>query len=196
MLLKLGLTANGASTGLAQLGAEIGISAAEFHGAMKRTAAAGLLDRDPRRPRVSPFLEFLEHGLRYVFVSQRGAITRGIPTAHSAPPLRDLLMEGVTQPGRLQEMYENLHGRVESPTRLQDMFAKQYANVSETLVWPHPDGDVRGESFEPLYPTAVDAARRDERLYECLALVDALRTGRARERRLAIDLLATKLRES
>jgi len=62
------------------------------------------------------------------------------------------------------------------------------------LVWPHPEGDVRGESLEPLYPSAIDAARRDRALYESLALVDALRVGRARERALAIDLLTKRLR--
>jgi hypothetical protein len=52
-------------------------------------------------------------------------------------------------------------------------------------VWPDPDGSVRGESFEPLYPSVPAAARRDPRLYELLALVDAIRGGRARERAAA-----------
>jgi hypothetical protein len=52
-------------------------------------------------------------------------------------------------------------------------------------VWPDADGTVRGESFEPLYPSAPAAARRDSHLYEILALIDAIRGGRARERALA-----------
>jgi hypothetical protein len=39
------------------------------------------------------------------------------------------------------------------------------------------------------------AARRDPVLYELLALVDALRDGRARERRMAERELSTRLRE-
>ncbi len=58
-------------------------------------------------------------------------------------------------------------------------------------VWPAADGTARGESLKPLYKSVPDAARKDEKLYECLALIDALRAGRARERQLA----ATHLRE-
>jgi hypothetical protein len=50
--------------------------------------------------------------------------------------------------------------------------------------------------LEPLYPSAVDAARRDPVLYECLALVDAIRVGRARERALAVDLLRKRIHSS
>ncbi len=56
-------------------------------------------------------------------------------------------------------------------------------------VWPDPEGTVRGESIEPLYPSVPRAARVDERLYEGLALLDAIRIGRARERRVAAERL-------
>lgn len=60
-------------------------------------------------------------------------------------------------------------------------------------VWPDPEGSVRGVSLEPLYRTVPAAARRDERLYELLALVDAIRDGRARERNLAVKELGMRL---
>ena len=41
----------------------------------------------------------------------------------------------------------------------------------------------------PLYPKVPQAAREDAQLYELLALTDALRVGRPRERQLASDLL-------
>ncbi len=56
-------------------------------------------------------------------------------------------------------------------------------------VWAHPAGKIRGITLAPLYPTAPDAALRDDRLYAMLALFDALRSGRARERNAAKDLL-------
>lgn len=56
-------------------------------------------------------------------------------------------------------------------------------------VWPDPEGQTRGLSFSPLYRSAPEAARRDIRLYELLALADALRGGRARERKLAAELI-------
>ena len=61
-------------------------------------------------------------------------------------------------------------------------------------VWPDPDGDVRGASFEPLHRAVPEAARKDHRLYELLALIDALRDGRVRERQLAEKALSALLR--
>lgn len=52
-------------------------------------------------------------------------------------------------------------------------------------VWPYPEGPVRGYSFAPLHKNVPLAALEDPGLYELLALVDALRDGRARERELA-----------
>lgn len=53
-------------------------------------------------------------------------------------------------------------------------------------VWPYAEGTVRGLSLEPLYPSVPAAAARDPKLYELLALVDAMRDGRARERNFAV----------
>lgn len=60
-------------------------------------------------------------------------------------------------------------------------------------VWPDPEGTVRGVAFSPLYKLAPQAARSDPALYELLALVDAIRGGRARERALAIKELSKRL---
>ena len=60
-------------------------------------------------------------------------------------------------------------------------------------VWPDPEGKVRGESFSPLYKSAPVAAKHDAALYELLALVDAVRGGRAREREMAIKEISKRL---
>lgn len=60
-------------------------------------------------------------------------------------------------------------------------------------VWPDPDGEVRGVEFVPLYPSVPKAARRDSKLYELLALVDAIRMGKSRERELAVKELKRRL---
>ena len=62
-------------------------------------------------------------------------------------------------------------------------------------VWPDPEGEVRGAGFEPLCRSVPKAARKDPVLYELLALVDALRDGRARERGIAERALSSRLRE-
>jgi len=60
-------------------------------------------------------------------------------------------------------------------------------------VWPWRDGETRGIALEPLYRTAPAAALRDPMLYELLALVDAIRDGRARERKIAEKELISRL---
>jgi hypothetical protein len=60
-------------------------------------------------------------------------------------------------------------------------------------VWPDPAGERRGMALHPLYPTVPKAARADPVLYESLALFDALRSGAARERELASQLLGERL---
>jgi hypothetical protein len=60
-------------------------------------------------------------------------------------------------------------------------------------VWPDPDGPVQGVLVRPLYRSVPRAALQDSNLHELLALVDALRLGRARERALAAQELEQRL---
>jgi hypothetical protein len=70
----------------------------------------------------------------------------------------------------------------------------QIAPSDEPLpVWPFPDGPSRGVAFDPIYKTAPLAALNDGVLYEYLSLVDALRSGRAREASLARAELERRL---
>jgi hypothetical protein len=60
----------------------------------------------------------------------------------------------------------------------------------DVYVWPWDEGDVRGQAIEPLYKNAPMAAKDDEKIYELLALVDAIRVGRAREEAIAVKELS------
>ena len=60
-------------------------------------------------------------------------------------------------------------------------------------VWAAPDGNTRGYEFSPLYPSVPKAVAQDSALYELLALVDAIRDGRARECELAVKELTKRL---
>jgi hypothetical protein len=64
------------------------------------------------------------------------------------------------------------------------------------LVWPSVHGTVRGDSLVPLYHEAPRLVTRSPELYELLTLVDAIRVGRARERRLATQLLEVELQKA
>ena len=67
------------------------------------------------------------------------------------------------------------------------------AGPGEAPVWAHPRGAAKGPSLSPIYRTAPQAALADPALHRLLALQDALRAGRARERTLAAALLEKEL---
>lgn len=142
----------------ADLGKSVGLSASQAFNAVRRAGIAGLLRGTPKRPNLEAILEFLVHGAKYAFPAVLGPTRRGMPTAHSAEPLRSLIQAD------------------DSP-----------------LVWSDAQGDTRGETLRPIYKSAPLAAREDPKLYELLALVDAIRAGRARERDLAARLLSERL---
>jgi hypothetical protein len=58
-------------------------------------------------------------------------------------------------------------------------------------VWPDAEGTARGEAFSPLYPSqsVIRAILADPPMYDATALVDAIRGGSARERKVAVELL-------
>ena len=60
-------------------------------------------------------------------------------------------------------------------------------------VWPDPEGQVRGYEFSPLYSSVPHACKVDPKLYEILALVDAIRDGRARETQIAVKEIQLRI---
>lgn len=143
------------------LATDLHLSPSQLHSAVRRAVRAQLAIKDGNgaRPHFRNLEEFLVHGVRYVFVPERGEPTRGLPTGYAGPPL-----------------------------------SKAFDASNELPpVWPDPEGEVRGMAFSPLYKNAVAAARRDGQLYELLALVDAIRGGRARERDMAVKALRNRL---
>ncbi len=69
----------------------LSISSSEVSESLNRSAFAGLLDTSKSKLMKQALLEFLEHGFKYVFPQQPGPLVRGLPTAHSAPPLNKLI---------------------------------------------------------------------------------------------------------
>lgn len=60
---------------------------------------------------------------------------------------------------------------------------------SDQYVWPSPYGKTEGYAIKPFYPNQPLAALNDQLLYDKLALIDAIRAGRTRERIKAAELL-------
>ena len=76
------------------LAADLYMSQSEISQALTANWQAGLLDESRRVIHRKSLLEFLIHGVKYVYHQKPGPITRGIPTAHSAPPLSGLVNSG------------------------------------------------------------------------------------------------------
>ncbi len=74
------------------LATSLGMSASEVHGALKRCTISNLYDRDRKKILSHALREFLIYGLKYAFPGEIGPMARGIPTAHSAQPLRSLVV--------------------------------------------------------------------------------------------------------
>ncbi len=70
---------------------------------------------------------------------------------------------------------------------------KESIDGSESYVWPYAKGNQRGQAIVPLYRSVPEAALKDPKLYEMLALTDALRVGKAREKALALEELKKRL---
>ena len=60
-------------------------------------------------------------------------------------------------------------------------------------MWPSAKGKQKGQAIQPLYRSVPEAALNDAKLHEMLALVDAIRVGSARERKLAVVELKKRI---
>jgi len=94
VLLRLSMGQGPAPT-YAVLGAELGLTASESHASIERAVAAQLARKDAAgKPTVirDALRSFVLHGARYSFPATRGGMTRGVPTAHAAAPLKDQIV--------------------------------------------------------------------------------------------------------
>lgn len=145
------------------LSAALGVSKTEVNASIRRSIDIGMAikDRKSGYPKANKkaLLEFVVHGLKYVFPAKPAEITRGVPTAFSAPMLEEKLLS----------MGEYMY------------------------VWAYAEGSAKELSVQPLFKSVPRTVIYDERLYEYLALVDAIRLGNPRESNLAAELFEKRL---
>lgn len=142
-----------------QLEKELGYSKSALHRSLARCVDARLMSDNQSMVFAAALTEFLIHGFKYAFPAQPGKMVRGIATAHSAPPLNEVIVSG-----------------------------------KDVYVWPYAKGDKRGQAIEPLHKLVPEIATRNKPLYEMLALIDALRVGKAREKNIGAELLEKKIK--
>ena len=138
---------------LSSLSVDLSISISEISESLNRSKIAKLIDHDKKKVHRQNLMEFLEHGIKYVFPIQPGSMVRGVPTAHTHPQLK-----------------------------------KQF--ISElNFVWPDNNGQKIGLLIEPLYLKQIQAAKKDDRFYLLMSLIDIIRVGKLREVKYAISEL-------
>lgn len=183
----------------ARLAQALGLSMSEAHAAVKRGLLAGLLLQN-RFSEVSgadpaAVLAVQEPQGIYRLTRKRvrrprvGADVAGLadnPVRPHAHNLAEFALHGAKYafPGVRLPLSVGVPTSHSAPA-----FAGVFAPGSTDFVWPHPNGSVRGVGVEPLHPAVPFAAMQDASLYELLALFDALRVGKARERGMAIERL-------
>ena len=181
----------------ARLAQELGLSASQVHASVKRGLQAGLLvQASPALP-LSPgtSADGMADPLALEPQGIYRVVRRRAPSAGAAG-------ESPVRPHAHNLAEFALHGAkyafpgVKKPTTVgvptshsAPAFEGVFAPGSAEFVWPHPNGSVRGVGVEPLHPCVPFAATQDARLYEMLALFDALRVGKARERGMALERL-------
>lgn len=133
-----------------------------------------------------------------VHASVKRAVTSGLAVSHGRgdwAPVRPALMEFAEHGVRY--VWPVLPGPIKrgvaTAVGAEPLASEISSAPGEAPVWPHPSGPVKGPTVQPLYRTAPQAAMADPKLYRLLALQDALRMGRARERTLASKLLRKEL---
>ena len=182
----------------ARLAQELGISVSEAHACIKRGLLAGLLlhNREP--------LPDATAGNGVLGVQEPMAIYRVTRkrVRRSAMPDGEAVADNAVRTHSHNLAEFALHGAkyafpavklplvIGVPTsHSAPAFVGVFAPGSIDFVWPHPNGSVRGVGVEPLHPSVPFAAMQDAKLYEMLALFDALRVGKARERGMALERL-------
>ena len=170
LVLKL-VAANSAAWSFSRLGKELSMSTSHaFESALRAQSA---------------------HLLRISTAAPSPPKARGVLFEPQRSQLKELLIHGVKYvfPAERGGITRGL------PTAEGARPLNEHFPEASTLlpVWPYADGSVRGIAFSPLYKNVPQAALRDPKLYELLALVDAIREGRAREREIAIRELTARI---
>jgi hypothetical protein len=181
VLLKLCGYVNTVRPAYSNIAAELNMSASEVHGAVKRLKISRLLQSFGR----------LE--IRYA-LSKGGEFVYNSPNEQpNLTAIEEFLIHGV------KYCFPEERGKIVRgiPTSYAVEPLSELISIGDEPipVWAYAQGKIRGVSVTPLYKTVPNAALKDPILYQRLALIDAIRGGRARERNLAEQELKKSLKE-
>ncbi len=118
---------------LLQLSSSLYISISEVSESLNRSKLAKLISHSKKEVNLLNLLEFLEHGIKYVFPQTPGTLLRGIPTAHSHPIFSTFIIsdihfvwpdpEGKTIGLAIEPLYPNLTRAIKSDDHYYELMA-------------------------------------------------------------------------
>ncbi len=109
---------------LKDLASMLHISASEVSESLNRSYLAGLVDYNKKKVSRQSLLEFLQHGLQYVFPQQPGGMANGIPTAHGHTYMKQFFESDVTY------VWPDIHGKSRGLV-IEPLYPKQTEAVKE-----------------------------------------------------------------
>jgi hypothetical protein len=112
---------------------------------LERAKRARLIDSSKKNIVWPALLEFIVHGLKYVYPAEPGAICRGVPTAHSALPLsKDIVSEandqyvwpsgdGTVRGQAIEPLYKSVPYAVSKDPGLHQLLARERQIAADEL---------------------------------------------------------------
>lgn len=88
ILLKITTYTKNSNWKVMDLVSSLYLSQSEISESLHRSSLAGLTDITKKKVMRLSLMDFLEHGIQYVFPQHPGALVRGISTAHSHPAIK------------------------------------------------------------------------------------------------------------
>lgn len=150
------------------IAADLCLSPSQINSAFKRLVAAGLITpyQPPEKPQ--PIIQAAE----------------------------EFLIHGLKYifPAKLDAMARGIPTSYAGPSLKKQIIAGN----DPIPVWPYGEGKERGVGLKPLYSSVPEAITKnpDPLFYDLLTLIDAIRSGRAREKQIAIQKLSEILKSS
>lgn len=147
---------------------ELCLSPSQINSAFKRLVEAGLMTRyhSPNKPQ--PIIQACEE-----------FFTHGLKYIF---------------PAKLGEIVRGIPTSYAAPSLNEQIIA----GSDPIPVWPYGEGNERGVALKPLYPSVPESVIKhpDPLFYDLLTLIDAIRSGRAREKQIAIQKISDLLKNS
>jgi len=123
ILLKV-VSKNSENWQLADIANSLRISISETSESLNRSRIAGLVDYKKKNVNRQNLLEFLEHGVRYVFPQEPGSMVRGIPTAHSHKSMKKKFISDIDY------VWQDNKGKIVG-LKIEPFYPKQVEAVNE-----------------------------------------------------------------